>query len=162
MSASAVCFMGPQRPSCTIEKERSTHSATAALVNVGLIAVLGYGGHQVLEGALSLSTSAQQKIFDSADLHAGVAAFLEAHKQNEFKYRPAQDRTALQRFGELQQPLQRKLAGEGQEPAHRRRSSTRPAGCCWIRRLRKPGRSPAPPSSWCTPSKSRTRTATKP
>lgn len=31
----------------------------------------------------------------------GVATWLEAHKQNEFKYRPAQDRTALQRFGEL-------------------------------------------------------------
>jgi ABC-2 type transport system permease protein len=31
----------------------------------------------------------------------GVAAWLEAHRQNEFKYRPAQDRTALQRFGEL-------------------------------------------------------------
>lgn len=33
--------------------------------------------------------------------YVGVAAWLEAHKQNEFKYRPAQDRTALQRFGEL-------------------------------------------------------------
>ena len=32
LSASAVCFIGPQRPSCTIEKERSTHSATAALI----------------------------------------------------------------------------------------------------------------------------------
>lgn len=35
------------------------------------------------------------------DSYVGVAAWLEAHKQNEFKYRPAQDRTALQRFGEL-------------------------------------------------------------
>jgi ABC-2 type transport system permease protein len=35
------------------------------------------------------------------DPYVGVAAWLEAHKQNEFKYRPAQDRTALQRFGEL-------------------------------------------------------------
>jgi ABC-2 type transport system permease protein len=35
------------------------------------------------------------------DPYLGVAAWLEAHKQNEFKYRPAQDRTALQRFGEL-------------------------------------------------------------
>jgi ABC-2 type transport system permease protein len=33
--------------------------------------------------------------------YVGVAAWLEAHKQNEFKYRPAQDRTAVQRFGEL-------------------------------------------------------------
>ena len=39
-----------------------------------------------LEGALSLSTSAQQKIFDSADLHAGVAAFL-AKRPPEFSGR---------------------------------------------------------------------------
>lgn len=31
----------------------------------------------------------------------GVAVWLEAHKQNEFKYRPAQDATMLARFGEL-------------------------------------------------------------
>jgi len=35
------------------------------------------------------------------DPYTGVAVWLEAHKQNEFKYRPAQDATALQRFGEL-------------------------------------------------------------
>jgi ABC-2 type transport system permease protein len=35
------------------------------------------------------------------DHYAGVAAWLEAHKQNEFQFRPAQDRTAIVRFGEL-------------------------------------------------------------
>ena len=35
------------------------------------------------------------------DPYVGVAAWLEAHKQNEFRYRPAQDRTAIQRFGEM-------------------------------------------------------------
>lgn len=35
------------------------------------------------------------------DPYMGVAVWLEAHKQNEFKYRPAQDRTAVQRFGEM-------------------------------------------------------------
>lgn len=35
------------------------------------------------------------------DPWVGVAAWLEAHKQNEFKYKPAQDATAVQRFGEL-------------------------------------------------------------
>ncbi|MBM3787176.1 MAG: DUF3526 domain-containing protein, partial [Acidobacteria bacterium] len=35
------------------------------------------------------------------DPFTGVAVWLEAHKQNEFKYRPAQDATAVQRFGEL-------------------------------------------------------------
>jgi ABC-2 type transport system permease protein len=35
------------------------------------------------------------------DPYVGVAAWLEAHKQNEYRYRPAQDRTAIHRFGEL-------------------------------------------------------------
>jgi ABC-2 type transport system permease protein len=35
------------------------------------------------------------------DPYVGVAAWLEAHQQNEFRYRPAQDRTAVLRFGEL-------------------------------------------------------------
>ena len=35
------------------------------------------------------------------DPYTGVAVWLEAHKQNEFKFRPAQDGTAVQRFGEL-------------------------------------------------------------
>jgi ABC-2 type transport system permease protein len=35
------------------------------------------------------------------DPYTGVAVWLEAHKQNEFRYRPAQDATAVQRFGEL-------------------------------------------------------------
>jgi ABC-2 type transport system permease protein len=35
------------------------------------------------------------------DPYVGIAAWLEAHKQNEFRYRPAQDRLAIQRFGEL-------------------------------------------------------------
>jgi len=35
------------------------------------------------------------------DAYTGVTAWLEAHKQNEFQYRPAQDATAVVRFGEL-------------------------------------------------------------
>jgi ABC-2 type transport system permease protein len=35
------------------------------------------------------------------DPYTGVAVWLEAHKQNEHKYRPAQDRTAVERFGEM-------------------------------------------------------------
>ena len=35
------------------------------------------------------------------DSFVGQSVWLEAHKQNEFKYRPAQDSTAVQRFGEL-------------------------------------------------------------
>jgi ABC-2 type transport system permease protein len=34
------------------------------------------------------------------DQYVGVAAWLEAHKQNEFRYRPAMDATAAQRFAE--------------------------------------------------------------
>lgn len=35
------------------------------------------------------------------DPYVGQSVWLEAHKQNEFKHRPAQDLTAVQRFGEL-------------------------------------------------------------
>jgi ABC-2 type transport system permease protein len=35
------------------------------------------------------------------DPYVGVAVWLEAHRQNEFVYRPAQDSTAIQRLGEL-------------------------------------------------------------
>ncbi len=35
------------------------------------------------------------------DDYVGVAVWLEAHKQNDFRYRPAQDATAVQRFSEL-------------------------------------------------------------
>ncbi|HEY7698169.1 MAG TPA: DUF3526 domain-containing protein [Vicinamibacteria bacterium] len=35
------------------------------------------------------------------DPYVGVAAWLEAHRQNQFEFRPAQDATAVQRFGEL-------------------------------------------------------------
>jgi ABC-2 type transport system permease protein len=35
------------------------------------------------------------------DPFVGQSVWLEAHKQNEFRFRPAQDATALQRFGEL-------------------------------------------------------------
>jgi ABC-2 type transport system permease protein len=35
------------------------------------------------------------------DPYVGVAAWLEAHKQNEFKFKPAQDATAIQRLGEM-------------------------------------------------------------
>ena len=35
------------------------------------------------------------------DPFTGQAVWLEAHKQNEFRFRPAQDSTAVQRFGEL-------------------------------------------------------------
>lgn len=35
------------------------------------------------------------------DPYVGVASWLEAHKQNDFKFKPAQDGTALQRLGEL-------------------------------------------------------------
>jgi ABC-2 type transport system permease protein len=35
------------------------------------------------------------------DPYVGVATWLEAHKQNEFKFKPAQDSTALERLGGL-------------------------------------------------------------
>jgi ABC-2 type transport system permease protein len=35
------------------------------------------------------------------DPYVGVAAWLEAHRQNEFRFRPAADRASVQRFGDL-------------------------------------------------------------
>ena len=46
-------------------------------------------------------TSPLSLVDGGTDPYTGVAVWLEAHKQNEFKYRPAQDATAVQRFGEL-------------------------------------------------------------
>lgn len=41
-------------------------------------------------------------LFDSGiESYVGVSTWLEAHSQNEFSYRPADDGTAIQRFGEL-------------------------------------------------------------
>jgi ABC-2 type transport system permease protein len=36
---------------------------------------------------------------EGVDRYVGVFAWLEAHKQNDFKYRPAQDATVIERFG---------------------------------------------------------------
>jgi ABC-2 type transport system permease protein len=53
-------------------------------------------------GVYAFKPRTQLSLVDTGvDPYLGVAAWLEAHKQNEFKYRPAQDRTALQRFGEM-------------------------------------------------------------
>ncbi|MCA1572285.1 MAG: DUF3526 domain-containing protein [Chloroflexi bacterium] len=41
-------------------------------------------------------------LFDNGvNAYAGVAAWLEAHKQNEFQFRPAQDRASVARLGQL-------------------------------------------------------------
>lgn len=53
-------------------------------------------------GVYAFKPTSQLGIVDTGvDPYVGVAAWLEAHKQNEFRYRPAQDRTAVQRFGAL-------------------------------------------------------------
>ncbi len=53
-------------------------------------------------GVYAFKPKSQLAMIDTGiDPYVGVAAWLEAHKQNEFKFRPAQDRTAVQRFGEM-------------------------------------------------------------
>jgi ABC-2 type transport system permease protein len=53
-------------------------------------------------GVYAFKPKSQLAIVDTGiDPYMGVAVWLEAHNQNEFKYRPAQDRTAVQRFGEM-------------------------------------------------------------
>jgi ABC-2 type transport system permease protein len=53
-------------------------------------------------GIYAFKPKTQLSMVDTGiDPYVGVLAWLEAHRQNEFKYRPAQDRTAVHRFGEL-------------------------------------------------------------
>jgi ABC-2 type transport system permease protein len=53
-------------------------------------------------GIYAFKPKSQLGIVDTGlDPYVGVSAWLEAHRQNEFRYRPAQDRTAVQRFGDL-------------------------------------------------------------
>jgi ABC-2 type transport system permease protein len=53
-------------------------------------------------GMYAFKPKSRLSIIDTGiDPYVGVSAWLEAHKQNEFAYRPAQDGTSAQRFGEL-------------------------------------------------------------
>jgi ABC-2 type transport system permease protein len=53
-------------------------------------------------GIFAFKPQSRLAMVDSGiDPYVGVAAWLEAHRQNEFRYRPAADRTALQRFGDF-------------------------------------------------------------
>jgi len=53
-------------------------------------------------GMYAFKPKSRLSMVDSGvDPYVGVAAWLEAHKQNEFAYRPAQDATSAQRFGDL-------------------------------------------------------------
>jgi ABC-2 type transport system permease protein len=53
-------------------------------------------------GAYAFKPRGVLTLFDSGvNAYAGVAAWLEAHKQNEFQFRPAQDRASMARLGHL-------------------------------------------------------------
>jgi ABC-2 type transport system permease protein len=54
-------------------------------------------------GVYAFKPKNQLSVVDAGvDPYVGVAVYLEAHKQNEFKFRPAQDAsTSIQRFGDL-------------------------------------------------------------
>lgn len=53
-------------------------------------------------GVYAFKPKSQLAMIDTGvDPYMGVAVWLEAHKQSDFKFRPAQDRTAVQRFGEM-------------------------------------------------------------
>lgn len=80
-------------------------------------------------------------VFDrGVEAYLGVAVYLEAHKQNPTRYRPAADATAAAHFGEL--------TGASGSPVRRTRSSRR-------RTTRhRPGRAPSSPSRWETGSSS--------
>ena len=53
-------------------------------------------------GMYAFKPSTPLSMADSGvDRYTGVALFLEPHKQNDFRFRPAQDATPLERFGQL-------------------------------------------------------------
>jgi ABC-2 type transport system permease protein len=53
-------------------------------------------------GAYAFKPYGPLTLFDSGvNAYSGVAVWLEAHKQNEFQFRPAQDRASLARLGQL-------------------------------------------------------------
>lgn len=53
-------------------------------------------------GVYAFKPASHLSIVDTGlDPYLGVAVWLEAHRQSEMQFRPAQDRTAIQRFGEL-------------------------------------------------------------
>jgi ABC-2 type transport system permease protein len=53
-------------------------------------------------GMYAFKPKSQLAMIDTGvDPYVGVAVWMEAHRQNDFKFRPAQDRTAVQRFGEM-------------------------------------------------------------
>lgn len=53
-------------------------------------------------GMYAFKPKSQLAMIDTGiDPYVGVAVWMEAHKQNDFAFRPAQDRTAVQRFGEM-------------------------------------------------------------
>lgn len=53
-------------------------------------------------GAYAFKPRGPLTLFDSGvNAYAGIATWLEAHKQNEFQFRPAQDRTSMARLGQL-------------------------------------------------------------
>lgn len=53
-------------------------------------------------GAYAFKPYGPLTLFDSGvNQYAGVAVWLEAHKQNEFQFRPAQDRASIARLGQL-------------------------------------------------------------
>jgi len=53
-------------------------------------------------GMYAFKPKSQLAMIDTGvDPYVGVAVWMEAHRQNDFKFRPAQDRTAVQRFGAM-------------------------------------------------------------
>jgi ABC-2 type transport system permease protein len=79
------------------------HAAAAAATRAQWLNQPAKNPHSAAHyGVYAFKPKSRLSMIDTGiDPYVGVAAWLEAHKQNEFKYRPAQDRTAVQRFGEL-------------------------------------------------------------
>ncbi len=79
------------------------HSAAQAATRTQWLAQEKKNPHSAAHyGVYAFKPKSQLAMIDAGvDPYMGVAVWLEAHKQSDFKFRPAQDRTAVQRFGEM-------------------------------------------------------------
>lgn len=79
------------------------HASAERLARVQWLAQAPKDPHSAAHyGSYAFKPREPLTLFDSGvTAYTGVAAWLEAHKQNEFQFRPAQDQSSVARFGEL-------------------------------------------------------------
>lgn len=85
------------------QQESAEHASAAGVSRATWLAQQAKDPHTAAHyGAYVFKPRGRLTLFDSGvNPYSGVAAWLEAHKQNEFQFRPAQDRASVARLGQL-------------------------------------------------------------